>query len=147
RHVIAVNKNARRNYEILVTVEAGIELLGCEVKSIRAGGINLKESYIRFKHNECFLVGCHISPYKFSPLKDYDPVRDRRLLFHRHEIKRLNEQVQQKGLTIVPLRAAFSPKGRCKIEVGVGRGKKLFDKREDIKAREAARDIERAMKR
>lgn len=146
RHVVAVNKKARRDYEILDTLEAGLELLGCEVKSIRGGGANLKESYIRFRNRECFLTGCHVSPYKFSRVETYDPVRDRRLLLHQREIERLGSQVQAKGLTVVPLQIYFNSRGRCKLDIGLGRGKKLFDKRQDIKSRDAAREIQRLMK-
>lgn len=147
RTIVAVNKTARRNYHIIDTFEAGIELLGCEVKSIRAASINLKESYIKFTSRQCFLVDCHISPYRFARIDKYDPVRERRLLLHRREIERLGSQVQRKGLTVVPLKVYFNKRGRCKLELGLGQGKKLYDKRDDVKAREAQREMERAMKR
>ena len=146
RLVIDVNKKARRDYEILDRFEAGIALLGSEVKSIRTGGVSLRDSYIRFKSGECFLVGCHISPYKFSRNDAHDPYRDRKLLLHGREISRLASQVQAKGLTAVPLSIYFNLKGRCKLELGLGKGKKLYDKREDIKEREAKRALDRMRK-
>lgn len=144
--VVAVNKRARRDYEILDTIEAGLVLLGSEVKSVRDGGINLQEAYVRAKSGELFLVDCHISPYSYSRQEKYEPTRDRKLLMHRREIDRLALEIQKKGLSIIPLRAYFK-RGRCKIELGVGRGKKLWDKRQDVKAREAQRMVERAIKR
>ena len=144
--VIDVNKKARRDFEIRDTFEAGIALLGSEVKSIRDGGVNLRDSYIRFKNGECYLVGCHVSPYKFSSHDAPDPIRDRKLLLHKRDIEKLGSQVQAKGLTLVPLKIYFNKRGRCKLEVALGRGKKLYDKREDIKAREAARQMERVLK-
>ena len=143
---LAQNKNARRNYEILDTFEAGISLLGSEIKSIREGGANLRESYVRLKNNQVFLVGCHISPYRHSRVDAHEPERERKLLLHRREIDRLEGQVQQKGLTLVPIKL-YLKSGRCKIEIGLGRGKKLHDKREDVKRKEAMRDIEREMSR
>ena len=144
--VIAVNKKARRDYEVLDSTEAGIVLTGAEVKSIRNGSINLRESYIRVKGNECFLVGCHITPYAFARQEETSPTRDRKLLLHRKEIDRLNVQVTQKGLTLVPLKVYFNSRGRCKLEVGLGRGKKLHDKRRDIKDREVKRQLDRVTK-
>ena len=144
--VVLVNKTARRNYEISQVFEAGISLLGPEVKSLREGQAELKEAYIRINDGEAYLIGCHISPYRFARLEDYVATRDRKLLLHRKEIKKLHENVKQKGLTIVPLRIYFK-RGRCKLELGLGRGKKLFDKREDIKAKQADLAIKRVMKR
>lgn len=142
--VIVLNKNARREYEVLSTLEAGISLLGCEVKSIREGAIQLKESYVRFKGREIYLVGCHISPYAYSINSDYVPTRDRKLLLHLREIIRLSNEVRHKGLTLIPLRVYFK-NGRCKLEIGVGRGKKLFDKRQDIKDKQGKRAAKRAV--
>ena len=147
RKVVAENRKARRDYEILDSWEGGIVLLGSEVKSIRQGAANLKESYIRFENGECYLVGCHISPYKFSSAVAYDPLRPRKIMLHKREIERLAGQVKQKGLTVVPLKLYFNARGRCKLDMGLGRGKKLYDKREDVKAKEAARQMERAFKR
>jgi SsrA-binding protein len=145
--VVETNKKARRDYEILDSIEAGIELRGSEVKSVRAGGMSLRESYVSFKNQECFLVGCHISPYRFSRVDAHEPLRERRLLLHAREIARLGAQVRAKGLTVVPLKAFFNPQGRLKLEIGLARGKKLYDKREDIKKREDMREMERALKR
>ncbi len=143
--IVAVNKKARRDYEIVDTLEAGVMLQGSEVKSVRSGSINLKESYVRLQRGEVFLVGCHISPYSHAPVDAHEPTRDRKLLLHDYEIKRMIGQIEQKGLTIVPLRVYFK-KGRCKIEIAVGRGKKFYDKRQDVKQKEADREMERALK-
>jgi SsrA-binding protein len=120
-------------------------LTGAEVKSIRAGQVNLKESYVKEKRRELYLTGCHISPYEFARREETDATRDRKLLMHKHEIETLSGKMQQKGLTLVPLRLYFR-KGRCKLEIGLGRGKKLHDKRQDMRAKEADRDIERAFR-
>ena len=143
--IVTINRKARSDYEILETLETGISLLGSEVKSIRAGGINLKDSYVRVRDNEGYLLGSHISPYSHSSVDAHDPTRDRKLLLHKRELIKLGVQVQQKGLTLVPLRIYFR-NGRCKLEIGVGRGKKHYDKREDIKSREAQRDMERVIR-
>lgn len=141
----AENRQARREYEIVEQVEAGIVLAGAEVKSIRGGGINLKDSYVRFKQNELFLVGCHVSPYRFARESELSPVRDRKLLLHKREIERIIEQIKLKGLSVVPLKCYFK-NGHCKIQLGIGRGKKLHDKRGDVKERQAKRKIDRVMK-
>ena len=143
--VAALNKKARRDYEISDIFEAGLALLGSEVKSIRGGGMNLQESYVRVHNSELFLVDCHISPYTFSGFQAPAPTRERKLLMHKKEIEKLGVAVRQKGLTIVPLRAYFK-NGRCKLEIGLGKGKKLWDKREDLKAKEAKRSMERAFR-
>ena len=142
--VVAVNKKARHDYEILDTFEAGIVLLGSEIKSIRGGNVNLKESYVRVLNNELVLIGCHVTPYSYSRLETQEPLRERKLLMHRREIERLSSQLQLKGLTLIPLRL-YLKGGRCKIEIGLGKGKKLYDKREDLKKKEANREIERAL--
>jgi SsrA-binding protein len=142
--VITENRKARHDYEFLETHEAGISLLGCEVKSIRARGINLKDSYIREERGQLFLVGCQISPYKFARIEDYVKDRERKLLLHQHEIERLASLIMRKGYTLVPTKVYFK-KGRCKLEFAVGRGKKLFDKRQNVKTREAQREMERAL--
>lgn len=143
--IVAQNKKARHDYEIFDTLETGIVLKGSEVKSIRKGEINLKESYVKILNNELFLIGAHINPYSHSPADAHLPARDRKLLAHKKEILRLSLQMDKKGLTLVPLKAYFKD-GRCKIEIGVGRGKKLHDKREDVKAKEAKREMDKAMK-
>lgn len=144
--VVALNKRARHDNEVVDTLEAGIVLKGSEVKSIREGGLNLKDSYVRVKGGELFLVACHISPYSHAPSDSFAPERERKLLLHRREIERLSGQVSRKGLLLLPLRVYFKT-GRCKVEVGVARPKKLHDKRDNIKSKEAAREIARAMSR
>lgn len=143
---LEVNKKARREYEIIETLEAGISLLGSELKSIRGGGLSLKESYIQIKAGECFLMNAHIAPYAFTSVQPPDPYRTRKLLLHKREIERLGARNQQKGLTMIPLSAYSNAKGKVKIQLGVGRGKKLHDKRQDLKSKEADRAMERALK-
>ena len=144
--VIATNRKAFHDYFVLQKVEAGIALTGTEVKSLRDGAVNLKDSYVSFDGGEAFLVGAHISPYSHGNLQNHDPERKRKLLLHRREIDRLFGQVVEKGLTVVPLRLYFKG-GRVKAEIAVVRGKKLFDKRESEKRRELDREAEAAMKR
>ena len=142
---VAQNKTARHDYFIEETYEAGIELTGTEVKSIRLGKVNLRESYAYIKGNEVFISGMHVSPYEQGNIYNRDPLRDRRLLLHRYEINKLIGYTQQKGLTLVPLQVYFK-NGRVKIELAVAKGKKLFDKRQDIADRDAKREIDRRMK-
>jgi SsrA-binding protein len=144
--LIASNRKAYHDYFVLQKVEAGIALTGTEVKSLREGRVNLKDSYVHFDHGEAYLVGSHISPYSHGNRENHDPERKRKLLLHRREIDRLQGQVVEKGLTIVPLRLYFKG-GRVKAEIAVVRGKKLFDKREAEKRRELDREAEAAMKR
>ena len=143
--VIAQNKNARRNYFIEETIEAGIVLAGTEVKSIRAGKVNLKDSYAIIRSGEVFIQGMHISPYDQGNIFNKDPIRDRKLLLHKHEINRLIGYIQQKGMTLVPLNVYFK-RGKVKIGLGIGKGKKLHDKREDIAKKDAQREIEKRLK-
>ncbi|UCF88522.1 MAG: SsrA-binding protein SmpB [bacterium] len=139
------NRQARFNYEILEKVEAGIALLGTEVKSIREGKANIKEAYADIRGGEVWLTGAHISPYSHGNITNHDPLRDRKLLLTGMEISRLQGKVMEKGLTLIPLRLYL--KGRLiKLELGVGRGKKLVDKREDIKKRDQQREIQRELK-
>ena len=141
--VLATNRKARHDYHIEETFEAGIALQGTEVKSLRDGRANLKEAYGAVEGGEVFLVNCHISPYEAGNRFNHDPLRKRKLLLHRQEIRRLIGKVQEKGLTLIPL--AFSLKGRrVKVELALARGKKLYDKRADLAERDARRDIERA---
>ncbi|MCG8351385.1 MAG: SsrA-binding protein SmpB [Chloroflexales bacterium] len=144
--MVAENRKARHDYHIEESIEAGLVLTGSEIKSVRAGRLNMRGSYARVVNDEILLYDMHISPYEQSGTYfNHDPVRPRKLLLSRREISRLNGLVRQKGLTLVPLRIYF--KGRwAKVELGVARGKKLYDKREDIAKRESQRDIERAMK-
>jgi len=143
--LIASNKKAFHDYFVLQKLEAGVELTGTEVKSLRDGKANLKDSYVIFKRGEAFLLGAHISPYSHGNRENHDPERTRRLLLHRREIEKLEAQVVEKGLTVVPLRLYFRG-GRVKAEIAVVRGKKLYDKRETEKRREADREAAKAMK-
>lgn len=143
--VIAVNKNAQRLYAIEETLEAGIQLLGDEVKSLRNGSVSIKEGYARVRQNELFLVDVHIKEYKNSSLKNYDPKRNRRLLIHKREIQRLLGKQQEKGYTLVPTRIYFKG-NKVKVEIGLGKGKSKVDKRQDIKRREDNIAINRAFK-
>jgi SsrA-binding protein len=144
--LIASNKRAFHEYHVLDKFEAGMELTGTEVKSLRDRGATLKDSYVIFKAGEAFLFGAHISPYTHGNRENHDPERTRRLLLHRREIEKLESQVVEKGLTIVPLRLYFKG-GRVKAEIAVVRGKKLYDKRETEKKREADRETAMAIKR
>src|SRR5205823_6168874 len=143
--LIASNKKALHEYFVLQKMEAGVELTGTEVKSLRAGKANLKDSYVIVKRGEAFLLGAHISPYTHGNRENPDPERTRRLLLHRLEIDKLEAQVMEKGLTVVPLRLYFRC-SRVKAEIAVVRGKKLYDKRETEKRREAEREAAKAMK-
>ena len=143
---IAVNRQARHEYFVKETMEAGIELFGTEVKSLRNGGLNLKDSWCSFEKGELFVRQMHISPYEKGNIFNRDPLRPKKLLLHRRELNRLYGLVkQQQGLTLIPLQAYFKG-SRVKIELGVCRGKKLYDKRADAAKRDAKRDIERAMR-
>lgn len=143
--LIASNRKAYHDYFVLQKLEAGIALTGTEVKSLRDGKANLKDSYVNFQHGEAYLFGAHISPYSHGNRENHDPERPRKLLLHRREIDKLLGQVVEKGLTIVPLRLYFK-KGKVKTEIAVVRGKKLFDKRAAEKRREADREAAAAMK-
>ena len=140
---IATNRRARHEYEILETLEAGLVLRGTEVKSLRAGQVNFKDSYATMKQSEMWLLGCHIPPYSHGTDANHDPERDRKLLLHRKEIRRLVGKVAERGLTVVPLKLYFKG-GRAKIEIGLARGKKLHDKRATLKERESRREMDRA---
>lgn len=142
---VAVNRKARHDYHILDKFEAGIELRGTEVKSLRTGKMSLKESHCAVEQGEIFLIGAHISPYEQGNIYNHDPDRDRRLLMHKREIIRLGTQVAEKGLTIIPLRVYFT-KGRAKIQIALCKGKHVADKRQAIRERVENKEIERAMK-
>ncbi len=145
--VIADNRQARFQYEILETYEAGIELTGTEVKSIRAGKANLRDGYVIIRNGEAWLLNVHISPYQASgQYFNHEPRRTRKLLLHRREINKLIGQVEQKGLTLIPLKL-YLKKGWIKISIGLAKGKKLHDKRETLKRRQDQREMARAMKR
>jgi SsrA-binding protein len=143
--LIASNKKAFHEYFVLDKLESGIALTGTEVKSLREGRVNLKDSYVEVKNGQAFLVGTHISPYSHGNRENHEPERTRKLLLHRREIDKLHVQLTEKGLTIVPLRLYFKG-GRVKAEIAVVRGKKLYDKRETEKRREADRETAAAKK-
>ncbi len=145
RQVVAQNKKARHDYFVLETYEAGIELFGTEVKSIRKGKINLKDSWCSIDAGEIFVNGMHISHYEQGNIFNRDPMRVKRLLMHKKEINRLLGVTKQQGLTLIPLSVYFL-KGRAKLEIGLCKGKKNYDKRETLAKRDAQRDIERAAK-
>jgi len=142
---IAQNKKARHDYFVEESFEAGIELVGTEVKSLRAGGVNLKDSWCDIKNGEMFLRQMHISPYEHGNIFNRDPLRVRKLLMHKREISRLHSLIATKGLTIIPLSLYFKG-SKVKVQVGLCRGKKLYDKRDDMAKRDAKRDIDRALK-
>jgi SsrA-binding protein len=143
---IAINRKARHDYFVDETFEAGLILTGSEVKSLRDGRANLKDSYARVSGGDAQLLNLHISPYDAAHHDNHEPTRTRRLLLHRREIDRLEGQVRQKGLTLIPLRLYFNARGRAKVELGLGRGKKQYDKRQSIKEREARRETDRALR-
>jgi SsrA-binding protein len=142
--LVITNRKARHEYYVLESYEAGIVLLGAEVKSIRGGRANLQDTYARIEDGEVFLYGMHVSPYEFSR-GDLDPVRRRKLLLNRKEIVQLARATEEKGVTLVPLRVYFKD-GRCKVEIAVARGKARYDKRQAIAARDAKRETDRALK-
>ncbi len=143
--VVTTNRKARHDYHIIDTIEAGIVLKGSEVKSIREGRVNLQDAYARFKKGELWLIGMHISPYKQAAFEQPDPRRDRKLLLHKRELKRLFRQVEEKGVTLVPLKIYFK-KHLVKVELGIARGKKQYDKRAAIAERDQKREMERLRK-
>ncbi|MDP7531015.1 MAG: SsrA-binding protein SmpB, partial [Candidatus Scalindua sp.] len=144
--IVSTNKKARFNYEIIEKIEAGIALKGTEVKSIRNRNVSIGESYAQIKDDEVFLHNLHISPYEQGNRENHDPIRVRKLLLHKHEIKKLVAKTQQKGLSLVPL-SIYLRKGKIKVELAIGRGKRLVDKRESIKKKTIEREIERIVKR
>jgi len=143
--VVCQNRKAFHDYFIEDTLEAGIALSGTEVKSLREGKANLKDSYVLVKGGEVFLLNCHISPYSHGNIMNHDPVRTRKLLLHRQEIDRMSGKAAAKGYTLIPLKIYFKA-SFAKVEIGLAKGKRLFEKRDTIKEREAKREIEKAMK-
>jgi SsrA-binding protein len=143
--IVTTNRRAFHEYTILDTVEAGIALTGTEIKSIRDGKITISEAYARIENGELWLIGSHISPYSHGNRANHEPDRPRKLLVHKRQIRELRAAIEQKGMTLVPLRVALK-RGRAKVDVGVARGKKLYDKREAAAERESRRDVERAMR-
>jgi len=144
---ISVNKKAFFNYEIFESLEAGIALQGSEVKSIKEGRISLKDSYAEIKNGEVLLVQCHISPYEAANRFNHDPLRPRKLLLHRREIKRLTGKIKEKGFTLVPTKVMLNDKGRIKIEISLAKGKRVYEKKDVIKERERDRELRRELKR
>ena len=147
RKLVVNNKKARHDYFIEDTYEAGIVLTGTEIKSVRAGRVNLKESYCRIQGGEVFIYGMHISPYEQGNIFNVDPLRDRKLLLNKKEIRKIADKLAQQGLTLIPLQMYINEDGRAKVEIAIGRGKKLYDKRESIAKRDAERKMQRAVRR
>ena len=144
KKIVAKNPTAYRNYSIEDTIEAGIVLSGTEIKSIRNGKANIKDSFANIKNGECILYGMHISPYKFGNINNKNPIRDRKLLLHKKEILKLSMKIKQSGYTLVPICIYF--KGNLvKIELGIGKGKKLYDKRQDLAKKDAELRIKKAL--
>ena len=145
RKTICVNKRARFDYEIDDLYEAGLALQGTEVKSLRQGRVNLKDAYADVQNGEVYLLHAHIDQYEQGNRFNHDPERPRKLLLHKQEIRRLVGKTKEKGLTLIPMRMYFS-RGKVKVEIGVGKGKKTYDKRQDLKRHTAQRDIERGLR-
>ena len=143
--IIAQNKTAYHNYSIEDTLEAGIVLTGTEIKSIRNGKVNIKDSYVNIKNGEAFIYGMHISPYEFGNIYNKDPLRTRKLLLTKREINKLYNLIKQKSISLIPIKLYFK-NNLVKLELGIGKGKKLYDKRQDIAKKDAQRKIERALK-
>jgi SsrA-binding protein len=144
--VLATNRKAYFHYEVLERAEAGLALVGTEVKSIRDGGLNFSDSYVDFRGGELFLVGCRIAPYSHGNLLNHSPDRDRKLLLHKREILKLGGKVTERGFTLVPLRA-YMKNGRVKMEIGLARGKQAHDKRESIKKKDQEREARQGLSR
>lgn len=141
--IIATNKKANFQYEILERYTAGIVLTGSEIKSVRSGKINFVDSYVIVKNGEAFIKGLHIAPYEHGGYSNHEPTRERKLLLNKNEIYRIEKRISEKGLTVVPLKCFISENGYAKLEIAVVKGKKAYDKREAIKKRDQTRDIER----
>lgn len=143
--LITSNRRAFHEYFVVDTVEAGMVLSGTEIKSIREGKVTISEAYARIENNELWLIGCHISPYSHGNRANHDPDRPKKLLIHKRQIRDLRASVEQKGMTLVPLRLVLRD-GRAKVDIGVARGKKLYDKRDAAADRQSRRDVERALR-
>ncbi|MDD5238710.1 MAG: SsrA-binding protein SmpB [Candidatus Omnitrophica bacterium] len=144
--VIATNRKAYRDYIVLESFECGIELKGSEVKSLRQGKVNLNDSFARLEKNEIILYNTYISPYEEASYLNVEPVRQRKLLLHRNQIRKIIGELTQRGFTLIPLKVYFNDRGFAKIELALCKGKRLYDKREDIKRREIDMEMRRAMK-
>jgi SsrA-binding protein len=143
---VASNKSAFFNYEIIERLEAGIALLGSEVKSVRDGRVSLKESYAEIRNGEVFLVHANVSPYEPANRFNHEPLRDRKLLLHRREIKRLIGKIREKGWTLIPTKVVLTDKGKVKLELALGKGKRTYEKKRAIKERELAREVRAELK-
>jgi SsrA-binding protein len=141
-----LNRSATHEYFIETRYEAGMVLTGTEVKSIRAGKLSFNDAYCFFDHGELFIKSLHISEYSHGNYNNHNPTRDRKLLLHKKELRKLESKIKEKGYTIVPLKVFFNEKGKAKLEIGLGKGKKLHDKRDSIKDREVQREIRRHLK-
>ena len=146
KQIAATNRKAFHEYHILDKFEAGIELLGSEVKSLREGNANLKEAYVVIRKGQAWLIGVHISPYSHSGVEGHETVRDRRLLLHKREIEKIKTSLDQKGLTAVPLQLYFNTKGLAKLEIGIAKGKKTYDKKASLRERDIKRDTQRELR-
>ena len=146
RKLIANNKKARHDFFIEDTYEAGIVVTGTEIKSVRKGKVNIRESYAKVGSDAVYIYGMHISPYEQGNIFNVDPLRVRKLLLHKKEIRKIREKLQQQGMTLVPLTMYINEDGRAKMEIATAKGKKLYDKRQDIAKRDASRKMQRAMK-
>ena len=144
-NIVAQNKKARHDYFILETYEAGIELKGTEIKSVRRGSCNLKDSFIRIKDGEAYIENMYVAPYKEGNIFNVDPRRIRKLLLHKKEIRKLQKEIMQEGLTIVPLKVYFNT-SKAKLEIALAKGKKNYDKRQSLKEKDMKRDIDKALK-
>lgn len=145
KKIVAKNPTARFNYTINSTFEAGIVLTGTEIKSIRSGKVNIKDTYVNIKNGEAFVYGMHISPYEFGNINNKDPLRTRKLLLHKREIFKLQGMIKEKSVSLVPISMYFSG-NIVKLEIGIGKGKKLYDKRQDMAKKDAERNINRMLK-
>jgi SsrA-binding protein len=144
KKIVATNRKAKHEYQLLESFEAGLALQGSEIKSIRAGQISLTQSYVTIERGEAWLVNAHIAPYDEAGRFNHDPVRPRKLLLHRSEIRKLDESIRLKGVTVVPI-SVYLKEGKAKIEISIARGKKLFDKRAAIAKRDSERDLQRQL--
>ena len=146
KSIVSTNRKAYHEFQIIEILEAGLELFGSEVKSLREGKASLKESYIKIKTGQAWMVGVHISAYSHTGFSGHEPLRNRRLLLHKNEIYKINQKLSEKGLTALPLKLYFNKQGWLKVEIGLAKGKKLYDKRDTKKRRDIERDIQREMK-
>jgi SsrA-binding protein len=144
--IITKNKKAYHDYEIVDKFEAGMVLEGSEVKAIREGRVNLKDSYVEIKRGEAYLISCHIGPYSNASYNNHEPERVRKLLLHRQELKKMDKKIKTRGVAIIPLKMYFNPKGRVKIEIAISKGKRAYDKKQAIMQKDIQRDMDRELK-